>query len=162
MPTSRFSDSTSNAPTPSSAIFSIASYTDWAGLTDRTWRWPLLFSTNSIVSVSFMRHLAQRNHFAQPYRGPARRRDGCRLYDQGQIACPEKLVQRLPAKFRGGPGESRTPNPCVRSAVLYPVELRVRWFQTQYPRHCNPGYRLRPAILSTAGDKSCNAKTNLL
>lgn len=32
----------------------------------------------------------------------------------------------------GGPGEARTPNPCVRSAVLYPVELRVRSYET-YP-----------------------------
>ena len=29
----------------------------------------------------------------------------------------------------GAPGEIRTPNPLVRSQVLYPAELRARYFK---------------------------------
>src|SRR5271155_1460292 len=54
MPTSLPSEITSSAPTLSTAIFSTASYTDWSGVRDRIRLLSLLFSTNAIVSVSFM------------------------------------------------------------------------------------------------------------
>src|SRR5215472_15096359 len=55
MPTSLWLEMTSKAPTPYSAIFSIASKTDWSGDTERTLFSPLLFKTNSILSAGFIR-----------------------------------------------------------------------------------------------------------
>lgn len=36
------------------------------------------------------------------------------------------LILNLLRKENGAPEETRTPNPQIRSLVLYPVELRVR------------------------------------
>ena len=37
------------------------------------------------------------------------------------------LVDRLSLFFRGAPGRIRTPDPLIRSQVLYPAELSVRF-----------------------------------
>src|SRR3954454_23144029 len=51
---------TSSAPTPCSAIFSIASSTDWSGRTDKTVLLGLFFSKEWILSPNFIRHRSGR------------------------------------------------------------------------------------------------------
>src|SRR5918992_2919537 len=48
----------------------------------------------------------------------------------------------------GAPGETRTPNPQIRSLVLYPIELRARVFGTLGPASRRPaaGRQARPML----------------
>src|SRR5271154_4434710 len=54
----------------------------------------------------------------------------------------------------GDPGGSRTPNPQIRSLMLYPVELRGRSFQT-LPRRVPHSTLRKPAKRSTSN--TCGA-----
>src|SRR5262245_64590284 len=64
-------------------------------------------------------------------------------------------VQRL----TGAPEEIRTPDPQIRSLVLYPAELRARLAHRagkrsqneQSRRECASSYRLQPALASSPG-----------
>ena len=60
-----------------------------------------------------------------------RKRAGQRHTQQSLGNIGTRLVQRsgpqADTRKNGGPGTTRTPNPRIRSSVLYPVELRGHW-----------------------------------
>ena len=85
------------------------------------------------------------------------RRFGSRRHGRSFLASRTRLRPDGPQKA-GAPEKIRTPDPQIRSLVLYPTELRARWATR---RGAAPQYRLRSGrtlLKSTSGRKVANGR----
>ena len=69
-------------------------------------------------------------------------RDWCLFLKNGKVWCLEAIVKCQ--NLNGAPEEIRTPDPQIRSLVLYPAELRVHFWKT--PKWC-----FQPVPSTTSG-----------